>query len=262
MSLRKFKQAARCSVSALSATIVSLSIFISLSANADNLVIYGASGNFGSDIVTEALSRGHHVTGVSRSPENLNVDHPNFTAVRGDVTDLNSVLEIITGADAVIMSLRGNGADNSPEQTATYKGAATYIQAAEILGAETPRVLQVGNQATLSQNDVLSFDAAMAQNRYPEGSALHGRVLAHLLIIDLYEAASVDLDSGLDAGLDWVLFAPSGSIGPGERRGNYRVGDRILDSAPTGISQADYAIAFIDEVENPQYRREVISIGY
>ena len=254
MTVCKFKETARHLVSMLSVMVLSASALLSMSANAEHIVVYGASGNFGSDIVTEALNRGHQVTGVSRSPENLSVDHPNFSAVKGDVTDLNSVLETIAGADAVIMSLRGNGADNSAEETATYRGAMTYIQASQALGAETPRVLQVGNQATLSQNGILSFDAAMAQNRYPEGSALHGRVLAHLLIIDLYEAASSDLD--------WVLFAPSGSIGPGERTGSYAVGGRTLDSAPTGISQTDYAIAFIDEVEDPKYRREVISIGY
>ena len=231
--------------------IVVLSFFGS--ANAADLVIYGASGNFGSDIVDEALARGHSVIGVSRSPENLTVDHPNFTAVKGDVTDLESVLEIIAGADAVIMSLRGNGADNTAQETATYKGAATYIQAARILGDATPRVLQVGNQATLYRDGVLSFDAAVAENRYPAGSALYGRVEAHLLIIDLYEA---------EPALNWTLFAPSGSIGPGERRGRYSVGDRVYRGDPTGISQQDYAIAFIDEIENPKYPRQVISIGY
>lgn len=220
---------------------------------AADLVIYGASGNFGSDIVTEALDRGHKVTGVSRSPEKLTVEHPNFTAVKGDVSDLDSVLEIITGADAVIMSLRGNGEDNSPEQTATYKGAASYIQAARILGEDTPRVLQVGNQATLYRNGVKGFDAAMASNRYPEGTPLHGRVLAHLLIIDLYEA---------EPDLEWTLFAPSGSIGPGERKGAYAIGGLEIGDNSTGISQADFAIAFLDEVEDPMHIREVISIGY
>jgi len=235
-------------------TCSGLLIFIaSLSALAKDLVIYGASGNFGSDIVTEALNRGHNVIGVSRSPERLTVDHPNFTPAKGDVTDLESVLEIIKGADAVIMSLRGNGADNSAEETATYKGAATYIEAAKVLGEETPPVLQVGNQATLYSGDVISFDRGVEQNRYAEGSAMYGRVYAHLLIIDLYEAAE---------NLQWTLFAPSGSIGPGERTGSYKISGREIAGRGTGISQQDYAIAFIDQVENPTAVRQVISIGY
>jgi uncharacterized protein len=220
---------------------------------AKDIVVYGASGNFGSDIVTEALNRGHNVVGVSRTPERLTIDHPNFTAVKGDVTDLDSVLQIITGADAVIMSLRGNGADNSAQETATYKGAVTYIAAARVLGKNAPPVLQVGNQATLYSNGVSGFERGLAQNRYTDDSAMYGRVYAHLLIIDLYEATE---------DLQWTLFAPSGSIGPGERTGAYKIGTREIEGRGTGISQRDFAIAFIDQVENPTAARQVISIGY
>ena len=94
MNLRKFS----LSKSILfSTTILLISTFLSFSVQAKDLVIYGASGNFGSDIVTEALNRGHNVLGVSRSPEKLSVDHPNFTAVKGDVSDIDSMLSIIKG---------------------------------------------------------------------------------------------------------------------------------------------------------------------
>ncbi len=233
-----------------------LTIFVfgsSTAAFGKDIVVYGASGNFGSDIVTEALNRGHNVVGVSRTPERLTVDHPNFTAVKGDVINLDSVLKIIIGADAVIMSLRGNGADNSAQETATYNGAATYIEAAGVLGKDTPPVLQVGNQATLYSDGANGFEQAVAQNRYSEGSAIYGRVHAHLLIIDLYELAE---------DLQWTLFAPSGSIGPGQRTGSYKIGDREIEGHGTGISQQDFAIAVIDQVENPTAPRQVISIGY
>jgi putative NADH-flavin reductase len=233
--------------------ISTVALCSSVHVTAADIVIYGASGNFGSDIVTEALERGHHVKGVSRSPQKLTVNHPNFTAVKGDVTDLNSVLEIITGADAVIMSLRGNGSDNSAEETATYKGAATYIQAARKLGGKAPRVLQVGNQATLYSDGVIGFERGVAQKRYSEGSAMYGRVKAHLLVVDLYQA---------EPDLLWTLFAPSGSIGPGERKGTYKIGSQKIDGRGTGISQKDFAIAFIDEVEKPTAIQKVISIGY
>lgn len=233
--------------------IGALMLIFSVQASAADIVVYGASGNFGSEIVAEALDRGHNVKGVSRSPEKLSVNHPNFTAVKGDVTDLSSVLDIIAGADAVIMSLRGNGSDNSAEETATYKGAATYIQAARKLGEKAPRVLQVGNQATLYSDGVMGFDRGLAQKRYSEGSAIYGRVKAHLLIIDLYKA---------EPGLQWTLFAPSGSIGPGERKGKYKIGDQQVEGRGTGISQKDFAIAFIDEVEKPAAMQKVISIGY
>lgn len=236
----------------LAALGVSL-LLVSTSAGAANLVIYGASGNIGSRIAIEALNRGHKVTGVSRKPESLVFNHPNFRAVKGDVTDLESMLSIIAGADAVIMSIRGNGADNSAEEEVDNKGSLTYVAAARKLGAQAPRVLQVGNQATLFRNGV----QGLKSGRYEAGSALYGRVAAHQLVLDNYKAVP---------GLKWTVLAPSSGIAPGKRVGEFRVGGEevLLDPSgkESGISQEDFAVAFIDEIENPRAIGKRIGIGY
>ena len=72
-----------------------------LDAVADTFVVYGASGNIGGAIVEEALSRGHDVIGVSRTPANLTNDHPGFSAVSGDVTDSDSIAETGSRRSAV-----------------------------------------------------------------------------------------------------------------------------------------------------------------
>lgn len=230
-----------------------LTLMSSAGASAANLVIYGASGNIGSKIVAEALSRGHSVIGVSRKPESLAIKNPNFKAVKGDVTDLDSMLSIITGADAVIMSIRGNGADNSAEEEVDTKASLVYIAAARKLGSKAPRVIQVGNQATLYRNGV----QGLKSGKYEEGSAFYGRVKAHQLVLDNYQAAS---------GLKWTVLSPSGGIAPGTRTGHYRIGgDEVLTDASgkeTGISQEDFAVAFIDEVEHPKAIGKRIGIGY
>lgn len=230
-----------------------LAIFSVAPAMADTIVIYGASGNIGSKIVTEALNRDHEVIGVSRNPASLEFDHPNFTAVVGDVTSVDSMLGIITGVDAVIMSVRGNGADNSAEQTVTNRASLTFIDAAQQLGEAAPRVLQVGNQATLTRNGVLGLNSG----RYKEGTALYGRVWAHALALENYQATT---------DVKWTIFSPSGSIAPGERTGSYRLGDDevLLNEAgqEAGISDEDFAVAFIDEIENPQLLRQRKAVGY
>lgn len=224
-----------------------------LPAAADTIVIYGASGNIGSNFVTEALNRGHEVIGVSRDPASLDLEHANFTAVQGDATSLGSMLGIIEGADAVILAVRGNGSDNSAEQTITNRTTLTYIEAAHSLGDSAPRVLEIGNQAVLYRNEVRGVDGS----RFQDGSALSGRVLAHALILEHYRAAP---------NIRWTVFSPSGSIGPGERMGKYRLGgDEMLlnsEGTPSGISQADFAVAFIDEIENPQAFRKHAAVGY
>ena len=54
------------SILSTTAALISLIILPTLQATAATLVIYGASGQIGDFIVTEALSRGHEVIGVSR----------------------------------------------------------------------------------------------------------------------------------------------------------------------------------------------------
>lgn len=220
---------------------------------ADTIVIYGASGNIGSKIVTEALNRDHEVIGVSRNPATLDIDQPNFTAVEGDVTSVDSMLGIIDDADAVIMSVRGNGSDNSAEQTVSNRASLTFIEAARRLGNTAPRVIRVGNQATLYRSGVLGLNSG----RYEEGTALHGRVWAHALVLDNYRATS---------NVRWTVASPSGSIRPSERTGTYRLGDNDVlldeDGEESGISEEDYAVALINEVENPRSIRKRIAVGY
>ena len=106
---------------------------------ADTFVVYGASGNVGGVIVEEALSRGHEVVGVTRNPDGLQNDNANFSAVQGDVTDPDSIVEAVPGADAVIVSVGGVvGEGNAPETAVAYLGALAYIEAAARLGA-SPR---------------------------------------------------------------------------------------------------------------------------
>ena len=64
-----------------------------------NIVIYGATGEVGSHIVREALQRGHHVTAVSRKPEQVDMQHDRLAVVKGDLLDKASVTEIVTGKD-------------------------------------------------------------------------------------------------------------------------------------------------------------------
>ena len=94
------------------------------------IVVYGASGNIGGLIVDEALERGHAVTGVSRSPDRLTVDHPNFTAVQGDVTDAESFAAVTSGADAVVISVQGSPEGDFAPESSTHARAASTAAAA------------------------------------------------------------------------------------------------------------------------------------
>jgi len=70
------------------------------------------------------------------------------------------------------------------------------------------------------------------------------------------------------AELDWLFISPAGGYGsfaPGERTGSYRVGGEVAlfdDEGNSDISGADFALAIVDEIENPRHHREHISVAY
>jgi uncharacterized protein len=65
--------------------------------------------------------------------------------------------------------------------------------------------------------------------------------------------------------LDWINLSPAAIIAPGERTGKYRLGtDQLVvdEKGESRISTEDYAVALLDEAENPRYNRMRITVAY
>lgn len=69
------------------------------------LLIVGATGGTGRQLVEQALERGHTVTALARDPSALRVEHPRLTVIRGNVLDYRSVEAAVRGQDAVVSAL-------------------------------------------------------------------------------------------------------------------------------------------------------------
>ena len=69
--------------------------------NGMKIVLYGATGNSGSRILTELLARGHEVVAVSRDPSKL-ASQAGVIVRRDDLTEVANTTEILRGADAVV----------------------------------------------------------------------------------------------------------------------------------------------------------------
>ena len=220
---------------------------------ADTFVVYGASGNVGSLIVDEALRRGHDVIGVTRNPESVQIDNPHFSSVRGDITDPDSIIATVRGADAVIIAVGGVGAGNAPETAVAYLGAKAYIEAAARLGDATPYVIQVGSGTTLNTDGVRVLDTIDLE----PGSFVHGLYYGHWLALEAYRQST---------GFDWtVMSAAYGSIMErGEFTGHYRLGDQetLFDrNGSSLLSKEDYAIAVVDMAESHTVTGKRVAVG-
>jgi putative NADH-flavin reductase len=65
--------------------------------------------------------------------------------------------------------------------------------------------------------------------------------------------------------VDWTSLCPAAYFDPGQRTGRFRLGaDNLIadEKGDSRISMEDYAIAMVDELENPSHRRRRFSAGY
>jgi len=201
------------------------------------IAVIGATGNAGSRIVTELLSRGHQVLGIARHPDKMK-PRPGLTLTQGDVKDETGLAKLLAGQEVAIHSVRFLDTD-----------AKSAIGAAK--KAQLERFLVVGGAGSLevAPGAVLIDQPSFPPVAKPEASA--GRDFLNIL--------------KTERELDWTYLSPSVFFSPGERTGKFRLGkDQLLTGADgqSKISMEDYAIALADEIEKPQHRRQRFTVGY
>jgi putative NADH-flavin reductase len=214
-----------------------------------NIALIGASGFIGSRILKEALDRGHKVTGIVRHPEKIVVTHPNLVVKKGDVSLPDTLPKLCTGAD-VIVSAYNPGWTNPQIATETTRVYRIILE--EVRKAGVKRFLVVGGAASLFiAQGVRLWDS----DRFPESYLPAVKALGNVYL-EMLSAEKV---------IDWAFFSPAEKIMPGTRTGKFRLGGNDLITGPDGnslISAEDYAVAMIDEVENPVHHFERFTIGY
>ena len=222
-------------------------------AQAETIVIFGASGRIGGEIMQEALSRGHEVIGVSRSPEKFTVDHPNFKGMAGDVTDPDSFRALVEGADGVVISVQGNSEDNDPKKSTHAVAAKVAVEV--LTGVEdAPYVLEIGGATTLVNDPELMLES-MPFPAEP-GTPMRGMIFGHWEALVNYRASTID----------WtVLTPPLQIVNEGPRTGVYRTStDGAVRDAEgqSRVSRADLAVAAVDEIEKRQFVGRRFTVGY
>ncbi len=208
-----------------------------------NVVVYGATGNSGQEIVKELLRRGHKVTGIARKVESLKAE-PGLTIKTDDLSNVDAIAGIIRGADAVVSAYAPPA-----DETDALLGV-TERQIAAVKKAVVPRLLVVGGAGLLEvAPGVTLIKSGYLPAEYLPIARSHEKALAMLRASDI----------------DWTYLSPGAYFVPGERTGKFRVGTKELVSDAKGeskISFADYAIALVDELEKPAHRKASFSVGY
>lgn len=219
-----------------------------------DIIVFGASGRVGSRIATEALNRGHRVTGVSRNLERLTETHDRYTKVQGDVMDPASIVELVTGYDAIVSAIGGNNSDSDdPADSYPARTGLALVDALSELGAAAPRLIAVGGGSTTLESSpgVRIVDAT----DIPTGSR-GARILGHRIVLDALRNVTE---------FPWTFASPALTMSPGERTGIFRIGGSVVirdDEGESRISMEDFAVALVDELEDPQHIGRQMTVAY
>jgi putative NADH-flavin reductase len=200
------------------------------------VALIGASGQAGSRILAELVRRGHQVTAIARHPEKIAAD-AGVTAKKGDVFDKAGLVALLEGHDVVVSSVRFSASD--PE---------ILIEA--VRESRVKRYFVVGGAGSLEvAPGVKLIDTPQFPTAYKPEAGRGGEFL---------ELLRNERD------LEWTFLSPSAMFVAGQRTGVFRLGrDQLLTSDKgSSISFEDYAIAVVDELEEPAHVRRRFTVGY
>ncbi|MFC7680508.1 NAD(P)-dependent oxidoreductase [Paenibacillus sp. GCM10028914] len=209
-----------------------------------NIAVVGAAGTIGKRIAEEALRRGHQVTAVVRSPDKLDDVKDKMNIVRANAVDPSSVAEAVKGHDAVISAY----GPRFGEEEELLEAARALIEGVRRGGVK--RLLIVGGAGSLITD---SGEALMDSAEFPR--ELWPLAKAHADAYGIYK----------ECDLEWSYLSPASIIEPGRRTGQFRIGtDRLImdESGASRISVEDYAVAMLDELEDPQFIGTRFTVAY
>lgn len=162
--------------------------------------------------------------------------------------DVARLTGLLKGKDAVISAFSMD--KNAPDKyQAMVDGAKAIIAAAKKSGAK--RLLVVGGAGSL---EVAPGRQLIDQPDFPpewKAGALGTREFLYLL--------------REEPELEWTFLSPAATFTQGERTGKFRLGgDQMLLDADGRclVSLRDYAVAMIDELEQPRHTRQRFCVAY
>jgi uncharacterized protein YbjT (DUF2867 family) len=206
------------------------------------LLIFGATGGTGRELVRQALERGHSVTAFARDPAALD-KRDGLQGLAGDVLDAAAVERAVAGHEAVLCTL---GRPATSPGTVRSQGTRNIVRAMETVG---PRRLIC--QSTIGIGD-----------SRPLLPPLYRYLLVPLLLRRTFAEHERQEAAVRSSQLDWTIVR-AGALTDGERTGGYRHGFPPTErSIEFEVSRAAVAAFTLGLLADGTYTRESPSVSY
>ncbi len=199
------------------------------------ILVVGATGGTGRQLVAQALERGYVVTALVRDPSRLEVVHPQLTVIRGDVLDEGSVDAAVRGQDAVLSAL----------------GHKRYFGPTRILSAGTRNIVRAMEKHGVPRL-VCETSLGIGDSTGRLGLLYTLFLIPAILPFYFWDKTRQErVVAG--SGVEWVIVRP-GALANGDRRGRCRHGRGIGSFLWTvRVSRADVADFMLDQLTSDTY---------
>jgi uncharacterized protein YbjT (DUF2867 family) len=220
------------------------------------LLVFGATGGTGRQVVRLALEQGHHVTAFARRPVAVTPQHANLTVFAGDVLDATLVTEAVAGHDVVISALGTREGDDwiLPQATANICAAMRQHSAMRQHLAMRQHGAGGGPYRIIC---VTALGVGESQRQLGPTFAV--------LAVDLMETlAEKEAQEQVirESGLHWIIVRP-GALTDGPHTGVYRcVTDQALALPRALISRSDVTDFILKHLAGDEYLQQAVTLAY
>jgi uncharacterized protein len=211
------------------------------------IVIFGGTGYAGGNIAREAVSRGHQVISYSRTAPTQTAEGVEYRT--GSLTDDAVLAQAATEADDLVVATHGADVGGSPLVDHVERLTSAAIEH----GARLSFVGGAGSLHVAKGGPRLVDTPDFLDDWKPEA-------LSHAQVLDALRSGPQELD--------WFYVSPAalfGSFAPGETTGSYRLGGDELVTTEDGtseISGTDFALAYVDEIEQRRHPRQRFTVAH
>ncbi len=206
------------------------------------VLVLGATGATGQQIVTQALEQAHEVTAFVRNPDRLTISKDRLRVITGSVTEASGALaEAVRGQDAVISAL----------------GVGNSLKSFNLISRSMPTIVAAMESQGVRR---LIFVSAFGVGDTRRDVPLLPRVLQRLLLADVFADKMAGEEYLRRSGVDWTLIYPV-ILTNGPRTSKYWVGERLDLHGVPKISRADVAEFALLQLKKTTYLRKGVLIS-